>query len=78
MYLRIDSIWSSSDEEPGVLDGSVITCFLMCVRNFPIEHERFLGTCSNMAAINNNNFELFTFMKEFMLDDSDGAIFCPL
>ena len=31
-----------------------------------------------MAAINNNNFELFTFMNEFMLDDSDGAIFGPL
>ena len=74
-YLR-----SSSDDEPGVLDGSVITCFVMCVRNFPIEHERFIGTCSNMAAINNNNnnFELFTFMNEFMLDDSDGAIFGPL
>ena len=44
---------SSSDGKPGVFDGSVITCFLLCVRNFPIEHVRFLDTCSNMAAINN-------------------------
>ena len=50
----------------------------MCVRNFPIEHVRFLDTCSNMAAINNNNFELFTFMNEFMLDDSDDEFFLSL
>ena len=28
-----------------------------------------------MAAINNNNFELFTFMNEFMHDDSDDEFF---
>ena len=31
-----------------------------------------------MAGINNNNFELFTFMNEFMLDETDDEIFCPL
>ena len=66
---------SSSDGEPGVFDGSVITCFLLCVRNFPIEQVRFLDTCSNMAGINNNNFELFTFMNEFMLDETDDEFF---
>ena len=66
---------SSSDGEPGVFDGSVITCFLLCVRNFPIEHVRFLDTCFNMAAINNNKFELFTFMNEFMLGDSNVEFF---
>ena len=56
--------WSSSGGEPGVFDGSmIIIMFLLCVRNFPIEHVRFLDTCSNMAAIN-NNFEFFTFMNE--------------
>ena len=47
--------------------------FLLCVCNFPIEHVhvRFLDTCSNMAGINNYNFELFTFMNEFMLEDTD-------
>ena len=66
---------SSSDGEPGVFDGSVITCFLLCVRNFPIEQARFLDTCSNMAGINNNNFELFTFMNDFMLDETDDDFF---
>ena len=28
-----------------------------------------------MAGINNNNFELFTFMNEFMLDDSNDEFF---
>ena len=28
-----------------------------------------------MAGINNNNFELFTFMNEFMLDDTDDEFF---
>ena len=28
-----------------------------------------------MAAINNNNYELFTFMTEFMLEDSDDEFF---
>ena len=28
-----------------------------------------------MASINNNNFELFTFMNEFMLDDRDDDLF---
>ena len=69
-------LWSSSDGEPGVFDGSVITCFLLCVRIFPIEQVRFLDICSNMAGINNNNnFELFTFMNEFMLDDTDDEFF---
>ena len=71
----IRTLRSSSDGEPGVFDGSVITCFLLCVRNFPIEQVRFLDTCSNMAGINNKNFELFTFMNEFMLDDSDDEFF---
>ena len=66
---------SSSDVEPGVFYGSVITCFLLCVRNFPIEQVLFLDTCSNMAGINNNNFELFTFMNEFMLDETDDILF---
>ena len=28
-----------------------------------------------MASINNNNFELFTFMNEFMLDDTNDELF---
>ena len=28
-----------------------------------------------MSATNNTNFELFTFMNEFMLDDSDDEFF---
>ena len=49
--------------------------FSLCVRNFRIEQVRFLDTCSKMAGINNNNFELFTFMNEFMLNDSDDDFF---
>ena len=67
---------SSSGGEPGVFDGSMITCFSLCVHNFPIEHVRFRDTCSNMAAIN-NNFELFTFMNEFMHDDTEDEFFVP-
>ena len=69
-----ECLGSSSDGEPGVFDGSVITCFLLCVRNFPIEQVRFLDlTCSNLAGINNNNFELFTYAWR-----DRWWIFCPL
>ena len=46
-YRSLHTRRSSSDGEPGVL---------LCVRNFPIEHVRVIDTCSNMAAIINNNF----------------------
>ena len=55
---------------PGFGDHMVF----LCVRNFPIEHVRFLDACSNMAAINNN----FEFMNEFMHDDGYDEFFVSI